>query len=60
MRASRQVSEVQPIRCNKHLPTAASPHALRDEYHRTLIPARTGAVETPTLKCDPSDLVNKA
>ena len=45
----------------KKLPlTAASVHALRDEYTRTIEPARALAAETLTLERMLSDLINQA
>ena len=40
-----------------HPPT---PHAVRDEYTRTIVPARALAAETLTLERTLSDLVNEA
>ena len=40
--------------------TAAGVHALRDEYTRTIEPARALAVETLKLERTLSDLVNQA
>ncbi len=40
--------------------TAAGLHALRDEYTRTIVPARALAAETLTLERTLSDLVNQA
>ena len=37
-----------------------TPHALRDEYTRTIAPARAPAAETLNLECTLSDLVNGA
>ena len=54
------LGEVKRIR-GKRLPlTAAGVHALRDEYTRSVEPARTLAAETPTLERTLSDLVNQA
>jgi hypothetical protein len=54
------VGEVKRIR-GKNLPlTAAGVHALRDEYTRTIEPARALAAETLTLERTLSDLVNQA
>jgi hypothetical protein len=45
----------------KKLPlTAAGVHALRDEYTRTIAPARALAAETLNLERTLSDLVNQA
>ena len=48
------------FRGKKHPPTAAGLQALRDEYTRTLDPARALAAETLTLERTLSDLVNQA
>jgi hypothetical protein len=54
------VSEVKRIRGNKQLLSSAGLHALRNEYTRTIEPARAFAAETLTLERTLSDLVNQA
>ena len=54
------VGEVKRIRGKKLPLTAAGVHALRDEYIRTIEPARALAAETLTLERTLSDLVNQA
>jgi hypothetical protein len=54
------VAEVKRIRGKKLPLTAAGVHALRDEYTRTIEPARALAAETLTLERTLSDLVNQA
>jgi hypothetical protein len=54
------VSEVKRIPGKKHPLSSAGLHALRDEYTRTLEPARALATETLTLERTLSDLVNQA
>ena len=54
------VSEVKRIRGNKQPLTATGLHALRDEYTRTIAPARALAAETLNLERTLSDLVNQA
>ncbi|MEI7730666.1 MAG: hypothetical protein WCO56_13915, partial [Verrucomicrobiota bacterium] len=54
------VSEVKRIRGKKLPLTAAGVHALREEYIRTIEPARALAVETLKLEGALSDLVNQA
>jgi hypothetical protein len=54
------VSEVKRIRGKKHPLSSAGLHALRDEYTRTIAPARARAAETLTLERTLSDLVNQA
>ena len=54
------VSEVKRIRGKKQPLTSAGLHALRDEYTRTIEPARALAAETLTLERTLSDLVNQA
>ena len=54
------VSEVKRLRGKKQPLTAAGLHALRDEYTRTIAPARTLAADTLTLERTLSDLVNEA
>jgi hypothetical protein len=54
------VGEVKRIRGKKQPLTAAGVQALREEYTRTIEPARTLAAETLKLECALSDLVNQA
>jgi hypothetical protein len=54
------VAEVKRIRGKKHPLSSASLHALRDEYSRTITPARSLAAETLALERTLSDLVNQA
>jgi len=54
------VGEVKRIRCKKLPLTATGVHALRDEYTRTIEPARALAAETLNLERTLSDLVNQA
>jgi hypothetical protein len=54
------VAEVKRIRGKKQPLTAAGLHALRDEYTRTITPARALAAETLKLERTLSDLVNQA
>jgi hypothetical protein len=54
------VSEVRRIRGKKQPLSSAGLHALRDEYTRTIEPARALAAETLTLERTLSDLVNPA
>jgi len=54
------VSEVKRIRGKKQPLTAAGLQALRDEYTRTIAPARALAAEASTLERTLSDLVNQA
>lgn len=54
------VGEVKRIRGRKLPLTAAGVHALREEYNRTIEPARTLASETLKLERTLSDLVNQA
>ncbi|HEX7859922.1 MAG TPA: N-6 DNA methylase [Verrucomicrobiae bacterium] len=54
------VAEVKRIRGKKLPLTAAGLHALREEYQRTIEPARALAAETLNLETTLSDLVNKA
>ncbi len=54
------VGEVKRIRGKKLPLTAAGVHALREEYTRTIEPARAFAAETLKLECALSDLVNQA
>ena len=54
------VAEVKRIRGKKLPLTAAGLHGLRDEYTRTIEPARALAAETLNLERTLSDLVNQA
>jgi hypothetical protein len=54
------VGEVKRIRGKKQPLTAAGLHGLRDEYTRTIAPARALAAETVKLESILSDLVNQA
>jgi hypothetical protein len=54
------VGEVKRIRGKKLPLTAAGVHALRDEYTRTIEPARALAAETLKLERTLSDHVNQA
>jgi hypothetical protein len=54
------VGEVKRIRGKKLPLTAAGVQGLRDEYTRTIEPARVLAAETLKLECALSDLVNQA
>ena len=54
------VAEVKRIRGKKLPLTAAGVRGLRDEYTRTIAPARARAAETLTLERTLSDLVNQA
>lgn len=54
------VSEVKRIRGKKQPLTAAGVQGLRDEYTRTIEPARALAAETLKLECALSALVNQA
>ena len=54
------VGEVKRIRGKKQPLTAAGVHGLRDEYTRTIEPARALAAETLKLERTLSDLVNQA
>ena len=54
------VTEVKRIRGKKQPLTSPGLHALRDEYTRTIEPARALAVEALTLERTLSDLVNQA
>ena len=58
--SSAWVSEVKRIRGKKQPLSSAGLHALRDEYTRTLAPARALAAETLALERTLSDLVNQA
>ena len=53
------VGEVKRIRGKKQPLTAAGVHGLRDEYTRTIAPARALAAETLKLERTLSDLVNQ-
>ncbi len=48
------------LRGKKHPLSSAGLHALRDEYSRTIAPARALAAEALTLERTLSDLVNRA
>jgi hypothetical protein len=54
------VGELKRIRGRKQPLTAAGVHALRDEYIRTIEPARALAAESLNLERTLSDLVNQA
>jgi hypothetical protein len=54
------MGKVKRIRGKKQPLTSAGLHALRDEYTRTIEPARTLATESLTLERTLSDLVNQA
>ena len=54
------VSEVKRIRGKKHPLSSAGLQALRDEYTRTIEPARALAAEALTLERTLSGLVNQA
>ena len=54
------VCEVKRIRGKKQPLSSAGLHALRDEYTRTIEPARALAAEILTLERTVSDLVNQA
>jgi hypothetical protein len=54
------VAEVKRIRGKKQPLSSAGLHALRDEYIRTIDPARALAAETLQLERTLSDLVNQA
>jgi hypothetical protein len=54
------VSEVKRIRGKKQPLTSAGLNVLRDEYTRTIAPARALAAEALTLERTLSDLVNQA
>jgi hypothetical protein len=54
------VSEVKRIRGKKQPLSSAGLHGLRDEYTRTIEPARALAAETLTLERTLSNLVNQA
>jgi hypothetical protein len=54
------VGEVKRIRGKKQPLTAAGVQGLRDEYIRTIVPARALAAETLNLERTLNDLVNQA
>ena len=54
------IYEVKRIRGKKQPLSSAGLHALRDEYTRTIEPARALATETLNLERTLSDLVNQA
>jgi hypothetical protein len=54
------IAEVKRIRGRKQPLTAADVSGLRDEYTRTIEPARTLAAEALRLETHLSDLVNQA
>ena len=54
------VAEVKRIRGKNQPLSSAGLHALRDEYTRTIAPARALAAETLALERTLSDLVNQA
>lgn len=54
------IAEVKRIRGRKQPLTAAGVSGLRDEYTRTIDPARTLAAETLRLETELSNLVNQA
>ena len=54
------VSEVKRIRGKKQPLSSAGLHGLRDEYTRTIAPARALAAETLNLERTLSNLVNQA
>jgi len=54
------VSEIKRIRGKKQPLSSAGLHALRDEYTRTIEPARALAAEALQLERTLSDLVNQA
>lgn len=54
------IAEVKRIRGRKQPLTAAGVSGLRDEYTRTIEPARTLAAEALQLETQLSDLVNQA
>ena len=54
------VSEVKRLRGKKHLLSSDGLQALRDEFTRTIAPARTLAAETPTRERTLSNIVNQA
>ncbi len=58
--ADTLVSEVERVRGRKQPLTAAGEKRLREEYTRTLVPARALATEMHQLECALSDLVNQA
>ena len=54
------MQDAKCLRCKKQPLTAAGLHGLRDEYTRTIAPARARAAETQTLERTLSNLVNQA
>ena len=54
------VTEVKRVRGKKQPLTAAGLRGLRDEYTRTVEPARARAAEALKLECAVNDLVNQA
>jgi hypothetical protein len=58
--ADTLVSEVERVRGRKQPLTAAGQKRLREEYTRTIVPARALAAEMYQLECALSDLVNQA
>jgi len=54
------VTEIQKARSNKNSPTAAGLRSLREEYSRTIEPARFLAAEALQLEYRLHDLVNAA
>lgn len=58
--ADTLVSEVERVRGRKQPLTAAGEKRLREEYTRTIVPARALAAEMYQLECALSDLVNQA
>jgi hypothetical protein len=54
------LSEVKRLHGKKHTLSSAGLHTLREEYTRTIAPARALAAETLTLERTLSDLVNQA
>ena len=54
------LSEVKRLRGKRQPLSSVGLHALRDEYTRTIAPARALAAETLTLERTLSDLVNRA
>lgn len=58
--ADTLVSEVERVRGRKQPLTAAGEKRLREEYTRTIVPARALAAEMLKLECALNDLVNQA
>ena len=54
------LAEVKRLHGKKQFLSSGGLHALRDEYTRTIAPARALATETLTLERTLSDLVNRA